>query len=102
MERRRRALHRGPLPLPSSSPRTSWQTRLPAHDFMTIKLGVVMDPIGSINPKKDSTFAMLLAGAGGGGGEKKKKKKKKKFFFFLFLFFCFCVFLFLSFFFFFF
>ena len=28
---------------------------------MTIKLGVVMDPIGSINPKKDSTFAMLLA-----------------------------------------
>ena len=28
---------------------------------MTIKLGVVMDPISSINPKKDSTFAMLLA-----------------------------------------
>jgi len=28
---------------------------------MTIKLGVVMDPIGSINPKKDSTLAMLLA-----------------------------------------
>jgi glutathione synthase len=27
---------------------------------MTIKLGVVMDPIGSINIKKDSTFAMLL------------------------------------------
>ncbi|MGD8594510.1 MAG: glutathione synthase, partial [Gammaproteobacteria bacterium] len=25
-----------------------------------IKLGVVMDPIGSINIKKDSTFAMLL------------------------------------------
>ncbi len=28
---------------------------------MTVKLGVVMDPIGSINPKKDSTLAMLLA-----------------------------------------
>ncbi len=28
---------------------------------MTIKLGVVMDPIGSINPKKDSSLAMLLA-----------------------------------------
>lgn len=28
---------------------------------MTIELGVVMDPIGSINIKKDSTFAMLLA-----------------------------------------
>lgn len=27
---------------------------------MTIKLGVVMDPIGSINYKKDSTLAMLL------------------------------------------
>ncbi|MES9906312.1 MAG: glutathione synthase [Sedimenticola sp.] len=27
---------------------------------MTIRLGVVMDPIGSINTKKDSTFAMLL------------------------------------------
>lgn len=27
---------------------------------MTIRLGVVMDPIGSINIKKDSTFAMLL------------------------------------------
>lgn len=27
---------------------------------MTIKLGVVMDPIGSIKTKKDSTFAMLL------------------------------------------
>lgn len=27
---------------------------------MTIKLGVVMDPIGSINVKKDSTYAMLL------------------------------------------
>lgn len=26
---------------------------------MTIKLGVVMDPIASINPKKDSTLAML-------------------------------------------
>jgi glutathione synthase len=26
-----------------------------------IKLGVIMDPIGSINIKKDSTFAMLLA-----------------------------------------
>ena len=25
-----------------------------------IKLGVIMDPIGSINIKKDSTFAMLL------------------------------------------
>ncbi|MGD8711519.1 MAG: glutathione synthase [Thiohalophilus sp.] len=28
---------------------------------MTIKLGVVMDPIGDINYKKDSTLAMLLA-----------------------------------------
>ncbi len=28
---------------------------------MTVKLGVVMDPIGSINYKKDSTLAMLLA-----------------------------------------
>lgn len=28
---------------------------------MSIKLGVVMDPINSINPKKDSTLAMLLA-----------------------------------------
>ena len=28
---------------------------------MTIKLGVLMDPIGSINFKKDSTLAMLLA-----------------------------------------
>ena len=28
---------------------------------MSIKLGVVMDPIGAINPKKDSTLAMLLA-----------------------------------------
>ena len=28
---------------------------------MTIKIGVVMDPIASINPKKDSTLAMLLA-----------------------------------------
>src|SRR3990167_3414281 len=27
---------------------------------MTIRLGVVMDPIGSINYKKDSTLAMLL------------------------------------------
>ncbi|MDZ7661847.1 glutathione synthase [Thiohalophilus sp.] len=30
---------------------------------MTIQLGVVMDPIGSINYKKDSTLAMLLAAA---------------------------------------
>ncbi|MBT8149451.1 MAG: glutathione synthase [Pseudomonadales bacterium] len=28
---------------------------------MTIKLGVIMDPIGSIKPYKDSTLAMLLA-----------------------------------------
>lgn len=28
---------------------------------MTRKLGVVMDPIGAINPKKDSTLAMMLA-----------------------------------------
>ena len=28
---------------------------------MSIKLGVVMDPIGAINYKKDSTLAMLLA-----------------------------------------
>ena len=30
---------------------------------MTIKLGVIMDPIGSINYKKDSTLAMLLEAA---------------------------------------
>lgn len=30
---------------------------------MTVSLGVVMDPIGSINIKKDSTFAMLLEAA---------------------------------------
>lgn len=29
--------------------------------MMDIKLGVVMDPIAAINPKKDSTLAMLLA-----------------------------------------
>src|SRR3569623_2831341 len=29
--------------------------------MMNVKLGVVMDPIASINPKKDSTLAMLLA-----------------------------------------
>src|SRR3990167_3999789 len=29
---------------------------------MPIKLGVVMDPIRGIKPRKDSTFAMLLAG----------------------------------------
>ena len=28
---------------------------------MDVKLGVVMDPIRSINTKKDSSFAMLLA-----------------------------------------
>ncbi|NNL99859.1 MAG: glutathione synthase, partial [Gammaproteobacteria bacterium] len=28
---------------------------------MTISLGVVMDPISAINPKKDSTLAMLIA-----------------------------------------
>lgn len=28
---------------------------------MTLQLGVVMDPIGSINIKKDTTFAMLIA-----------------------------------------
>ncbi len=28
---------------------------------MTVRIGVVMDPIASINPKKDSTLAMLLA-----------------------------------------
>jgi glutathione synthase len=28
-----------------------------------MKLGVIMDPIGGIKPKKDSTFAMLLAAA---------------------------------------
>ena len=30
-------------------------------DSMATQLGVVMDPLGSINIKKDSTFAMLLA-----------------------------------------
>src|SRR3569832_1059989 len=29
--------------------------------MMNVKLCVVMDPIASINPKKDSTLAMLLA-----------------------------------------
>jgi len=28
---------------------------------MTIEIGIIMDPIGSINIKKDSTFAMMLA-----------------------------------------
>jgi glutathione synthase len=28
---------------------------------MTIEIGIVMDPIGSISVKKDSTFAMMLA-----------------------------------------
>ncbi len=28
---------------------------------MQLKLGIVMDPIESINTKKDSSFAMLLA-----------------------------------------
>ena len=28
---------------------------------MTVKLGVVMDPIADINVKKDTTLAMLLA-----------------------------------------
>ena len=28
---------------------------------MTIKLGIIMDPIGNINIKKDSSFAMMLA-----------------------------------------
>jgi glutathione synthase len=28
---------------------------------MTVKIGFLMDDIGSINPKKDSTLAMLLA-----------------------------------------
>lgn len=30
---------------------------------MTIKLGIVMDPISAINPKKDSSLAMLIAAA---------------------------------------
>ena len=34
---------------------------------MTIKLGVVMDPIESIHAYKDSTLAMLLAARRGGG-----------------------------------
>ena len=29
---------------------------------MSVRLGVVMDPIGNINVKKDSTLAMLRAG----------------------------------------
>jgi glutathione synthase len=33
---------------------------------MKLNLGVVMDPIGSINIKKDSTFAMMLAAQGRG------------------------------------
>lgn len=30
---------------------------------MTVRLGVVMDPVETINPKKDSTLAMMLAAA---------------------------------------
>ena len=36
---------------------------------MAIKLGIVMDPIQSIKIKKDSSFAMLLAGFGHNGGD---------------------------------
>ena len=32
-----------------------------ARFFMTLQIGVVMDPIESINVKKDTTLAMLLA-----------------------------------------
>lgn len=39
----------------------SYSTRLRSPDKVSLKLGVVMDPIESINPKKDSTLAMLLA-----------------------------------------
>ena len=28
---------------------------------MTVKLGVIMDPVGAINPKKDTTLTLLLA-----------------------------------------
>ena len=28
---------------------------------MTVRIGVVMDPVATINPKKDSTLAMMLA-----------------------------------------
>ena len=31
------------------------------RESLTIKLGVVMDPLASINPRKDSTLAMLEA-----------------------------------------
>ena len=33
---------------------------------MTIKLGVIMDPISGINPKKDTTLGLLLAARGTG------------------------------------
>jgi glutathione synthase len=39
-----------------STPNTKHETRNPQ-----LNLGVVMDPIGAITPKKDSTLAMLLA-----------------------------------------
>ena len=34
---------------------------------MTLQIGVVMDPIESINVKKDTTLAMLLAAQRKGG-----------------------------------
>lgn len=37
------------------------RARLGYTDRMTIELGILMDPIGSIKIKKDSTFAMMLA-----------------------------------------
>ena len=47
----------------SASPPTVWSgsRNLTNRSTMTLKLGVVMDPIATITIKKDTTFAMLLA-----------------------------------------
>jgi glutathione synthase len=44
-----------------SRPAGAYQATTPESSAATMKLGVVMDPIGGINIKKDSSFAMLLA-----------------------------------------
>ena len=52
-----KALDGGPL----VSPALSAPPGLGYTHPMTIEIGIVMDPIGSIDIKKDSTFAMMLA-----------------------------------------
>jgi glutathione synthase len=44
----------------ASQPRVAIESKLRTQ-LMSIALGIVMDPIGSINVKKDSSLAMLLA-----------------------------------------